>query len=153
MGKLGEGLKVKYEPIFPQAPVDMRFHYYETNAEGEQVLKIHEENFKLIQSIEELVEFGKTCEGKIIGFDTETTGLTYVKDHIVGFSLSVDSYSGVYVPIRHKIRITTKQKMDKLDENGNQVLTKTGRVSQTTVVTHEDLDCDENLNPKEALDA
>ena len=45
MGKLGEGLKVKYEPIFPQAPVDTRFHYYETNAEGEQVLKIHEENF------------------------------------------------------------------------------------------------------------
>lgn len=152
MSKLSDGLKVKYEPIFPQAPVDMKFHYYETNEDGEQILKIHEENFKLATSIDDLKEYLVKCEGKIIGFDTETTGLSYVKDHIVGFSLSVDRYSGIYVPIRHQIRQVIKTKIDKLDENGNQVLTKTGKVATTTKVTYEYQDTDENLDPKEALD-
>ena len=152
MTKLGEGLKIKYEPIYPQAPVDMTFHYYETNEAGEQVLKIHEENFKLISSIEELEEYIEKCKDKIIAFDTETTGLTYVKDHIVGFSISLDSYSGIYVPIRHQIRKSFKEKVDKLDENGNQILTKSGRVSTMTKVSYEYEDCAENLNPKEALD-
>ena len=152
MSKLSDGLKVKYEPIFPQAPVDMRFHYYETNEDGEQILKIHEENFELATSIDDLKKYLIKCEGKVIGFDTETTGLSYVKDHIVGFSLSVDRYSGIYVPIRHQLRRTIKTKIDKLDENGNQVLTKSGKVSTTTVVTYEYQDIDENLDPKEALD-
>ena len=152
MSKLSDGLKVKYEPIFPQAPVDMKFHYYETNEDGEQILKIHEENFKLAESIDDLKEYLLKCEGKIIGFDTETTGLSYVKDHIVGFSLSVDRYSGIYVPIRHQLRRTIKTKVDKLDENGNQILTKSGKVSTTTLVTYEYQDIDENLDPKEALD-
>ena len=152
MAKLGEGLKIKYEPIFPQAPVDMKFHYYETNEAGEQVLKIHEENFKLISSINELKEYITKCKDRIIAFDTETTGLTYVQDHIVGFSLSLDSYSGIYVPIRHQLRKSFKEKVDKLDENGNQILTKSGRVSTTTKVSYEYEDCPENLNPKEALD-
>ena len=59
MAKLSDGLRVKYEPIYPQAPVDMKFHYYETNEDGENILKIHEDNFKLIQSLGELEEFVK----------------------------------------------------------------------------------------------
>ena len=152
MAKLSDGLRVKYEPIYPQAPVDMKFHYYEMNEDGEQILKIHEENFKLIQDISELEEFVKKCEGRIIAFDTETTGLSYGKDHIVGFSASLDSYSGIYVPIRHQLRTSIKTKMDKLDENGNQILTKTGKVSTTTVVTYEYHDCPGNVNAKQALD-
>ena len=152
MAKLSDGLKVKYEPIFPQAPIDMKFHYYDTTENGEQILKIHEENFKLATSIEDLKEYLIKCEGKIIGFDTETTGLSYIKDHIVGFSLSVDRYSGIYVPIRHQLRRAIKTKIDKLDKNGNQVLTKSGKVSTTTVVTYEYQDIEENINAKEALD-
>lgn len=165
MAKLGDGLKFKYEPIFPQAPTDMKFHYYETtedvvgvNENGEpiveahQILKIREDKFKLILNIEELREFAKQCEGKTIGFDTETTGLSYGVDHIVGFSISLDRYSGIYVPIRHQLRRTIKTKMDKLDENGNQVLTPSGRVSTTTKVTYEYEDCPDNVNAKEALD-
>ena len=152
MAKLSDGLKVKYEPIFPQAPIDMKFHYYETDENGEQILKIHTEGFKLATSIDDLKEYITKCEGQIIGFDTETTGLSYKKDHIVGFSLSVDSYSGIYVPIRHQLRRTIKTKVDKLDKNGNQVLTKSGKVSTATVVTYEYQDIDENVNAKEALD-
>ena len=152
MSKLGEGLKIKYEPIFPQAPVDEKFHYYETNENGEQILKIREDNFKLIKSIEELKEFGIKCNGRIMAFDTETTGLSYGKDKIVGFSMSLDSYSGVYVPIRHQIKHITKEKIDKLDENGNQVLTKAGKVSTTTIKKETFEESKSNLNPKEALD-
>ena len=152
MAKLGDGLSVVYEPIYPQAPVDMKFHYYGTNENGENILKIHEENFKLIQNIEELKEYITKCKDKIIAFDTETTGLSYQKDHIVGFSLSLDSYSGIYVPIRHQLRQVIKEKVDKLDENGNQVLTKAGRVATTTKVTYAYEECPDNLNPKEALD-
>lgn len=152
MSKLGEGLKIKYEPIFPQAPVDEKFHYYETNENGEQILKIREDNFKLIKSIEELKEFGIKCNGRIMAFDTETTGLSYGKDKIVGFSMSLDSYSGVYIPIRHQIKHITKEKIDKLDENGNQVLTKAGKVSTTTIKKETFEESKSNLNPKEALD-
>ena len=45
-------------------------------------------DFRLIESIEELREYAKTCEGLRIAVDTETTGLTYQKDFIVGFSVS-----------------------------------------------------------------
>ncbi len=152
MSKLGEGLKIKYEPIFSQAPVDEKFHYYETNENGEQILKIREDNFKLIKSIEELKEFGIKCNGRIMAFDTETTGLSYGKDKIVGFSMSLDSYSGVYIPIRHQIKHITKEKIDKLDENGNQVLTKAGKVSTTTIKKETFEESKSNLNPKEALD-
>lgn len=152
MAGLGDGLLVQYEPIFPQAPVDMDFHYYETTEDGEQVLKIKTDGFVLAKSLDDLRPYVDLCKDKIIGFDTETTGLSYGEDHIVGFSLSVDSFTGIYVPIRHQTRIATKKKIDKLDANGNQILTKTGKVSTTTVTTYEYFDCEGNLDPKEALD-
>ena len=120
MAKLSDGLRVKYEPIYPQAPVDMKFHYYEVNEEGEQILKIHEENFKLVRTVDELKEFVKKCEGKTIAFDTENTGLSYGKDHIVGFSASLDSYSGIYVPIRHQLRTSIKTKIT--NKNGTKLI-------------------------------
>lgn len=152
MAKLGEGLEFKYESIIPEAPTDMKFHYWEEQEDGTRVLKTHTENFKLITNIEELKEYVEKCKDKKIAFDTETTGLTYGEDKIVGFSISLDRWSGFYVPIRHKIRHEVSEKVDKLDENGNQVLTKAGRVSRTTKVTVSYTDYEHNINPKEALD-
>ena len=152
MAKLGEGLKFKYEPILEQAPVDLTFHYYEENEDGTKELKIKTEGYKLIKSIDELKEYIELCKDKKIAFDTETTGLSYGKDKIVGFSLALDSHSGIYVPIRHQYRVAHKSKMDKVDENGNPILTKTGKVSTVTVTTYDYYDCDDNLDPKEALD-
>ena len=152
MPKLGEGLNFAYESILPEAPVDMRFHYWEEQDNGERVLKIHEENFKLITDLEDLKPYIDLCKDKIIAFDTETTGLTYGEDKIVGFSISLDAWSGFYVPIRHKVRHEVSEKVDKLDENGNQVLTKAGRVSRVTKTTVTYTDYEKNIDPKEALD-
>ena len=152
MAKLGEGLEFKYESVIPQAPIDMKFHYWEEQEDGTRVLKIHTENFKLVTDIEELKSYIEKCKDKKIAFDTETTGLTYGVDKIVGFSFSLDRWSGVYVPIRHKIRHEVNEKVDKLDENGNQILTKAGRVARITKTTVTYTDYEHNINPKEALD-
>ena len=152
MAKLGDGLKVKYEPIWPQAPVDMKFHYYEDLEDGTKVLRMHEENFKLISSVEELEEFAKHCEGKVIGFDTETTGLSYSIDKIVGFSISLDAYSGVYVPIRHKEQLFIEKEEQKVDKSGNLMFTKAGK-PLTKIVKETILkDSPANLDPKQSLD-
>lgn len=151
MGKLGEGLAFKYESIIPQVPDDMQFHYWDVIEDGTRVLKIKTDKFKLVTDLNELKAFMDTCEGKKVTFDTETTGLTYFGDKIVGFSLSLDRWSGIYVPIRHKIRHEVSEKVDKLDENGNQVLTKAGRVSRTTKVTVTYSDYENNVDPEKAL--
>ena len=39
MAKLGEGLEFKYESIIPQAPMDMKFHYWDELEDGTKVLK------------------------------------------------------------------------------------------------------------------
>ena len=152
MAKLGDGLKVKYEPIWPQAPLDMKFHYYEELEDGTKVLRMHEENFKLVSSVEELKEFAKHCEGKVIGFDTETTGLSYNTDKIVGFSISLDAYSGVYVPIRHKEQLFVEKEEQKVDKEGNLMFTKAGKpltkVIKETIIK----DSPANLDPKQSLD-
>ena len=152
MGKLGDGLLFKYESIIPEAPLDMKFHYWGENEQGERVLKIHEGNAKLITDIEELKTYIEKCKDKRIAFDTETTGLTYGEDKIVGFSIALDRWFGFYVPIRHKIKTEVSEMVDKLDENGNQVLTKAGRVSRVKKVTATYRDYDHNVDPKEALD-
>lgn len=152
MGKLGDGLLFKYETIIPQAPLDMKFHYWEENEQGEKVLKIHTENFKLVTDLEELRSYIEKCKDRRIAFDTETTGLTYGTDNIVGFSLSLDRWSGIYVPIRHKIRHEISEMVDKLDENGNQVLTKAGRVARTKSTTVTFSEYEHNADPKAALD-
>lgn len=152
MAKLGEGLKFKYQPIWEQAPTDMQFHYYETAEDGTKILKIHEENFKLISNIQELKEFGEKCRDKVIGFDTETTGLSYGIDKIVGFSLSLDSFSGVYVPIRHKEQLIIEKEENQVDENGAILYTKAGKAKTKKVKEIHLKESPENLDPKEALD-
>ena len=152
MAKLGEGLKFKYEPIWPQAPTDMRFHYYEELEDGTQVLRIHEENFKLVSSIEELKSYVEVFKDKTIGFDTETTGLTYGEDKIVGFSLSADRWSGIYVPIRHRERLEVTTEVPKLDKNGNKKVNKAGKVAVKKEITVTFQESDANLDPKQALD-
>ena len=152
MAKLGEGLEFKYESIIPQAPLDMKFHYWEEQEGGTKILKIHTENFKLIKNLEELKPWIEKCKDKKVAFDTETTGLTYGVDKIVGFSLSLDRWSGIYVPIRHRIKHEVVEMVDRLDENGNQILTKSGRVSRMKKVIATYTDYEGNLNPKEALD-
>ncbi len=152
MAKLGEGLEFKYESIIPQAPLDMKFHYWEEQEDGTKILKIHTDNFKLIKNLDELRPWTEKCKDKKVAFDTETTGLTYGEDKIVGFSLSLDRWSGIYVPIRHRIKHEVVEMVDRLDENGNQILTQSGRVSRMKKVTATYTDYEGNLDPKEALD-
>lgn len=146
-GNGGERITFKYQPVYPQAPMDMSYHYYD-----EGVLKIRPELFKLVESIEELKEFGEKCKGKIIGVDTETTGLSYFKDFIVGFSLCYEEGHAIYVPIRHQIRREDKVITVKVDEDGNPMLTKRGKPRTETVIKYTYFDHPANLDPKEALD-
>ena len=138
---------LKYKAVYPQAPIDMKYHYYDGD-----VLKIRPETSTLIKSIDELREYVNSCKGVKIAVDTETTGLTYDKDFVVGFSIAKDMYHGVYVPIRHQIRLTTKIKEIKRDAEGNPILTKTGKNSMHTVEYYDDRDNPLNLPAKEALD-
>lgn len=137
----------KYQPMIQQRPLDMKFHFYKEDGTLDII-----DNYKLITSIEELKEFGEKCKDKVIAVDTETTGLTYYEDKIVGFSISLDAYSGIYVPIRHKIRREEKVKEVKRDENGNILYTKAGKPRQQTVSKYTYFDQPENLPDKECLD-
>ena len=73
---------LKYKAVYPQAPIDMKYHYYDGD-----VLKIKPETSTLITSIEDLREYVNSCKGVTIAVDTETTGLTYGEDFVVGFSI------------------------------------------------------------------
>lgn len=139
---------VKYESVIPVGAPDTKFQVFNTEKGEYEFLA----DFKLIRSIDELKEYAKSCEGLRIAVDTETTGLTYQKDFIVGFSISKSAYDGVYVPIRHQIRLTTRVKEIKRDAEGNPILTKTGKNSMHTVEYYDDRDNPLNLPAKEALD-
>lgn len=54
--------------------------------------------------VRNLQELERICnvEKKIVGFDTETTGLTFFKDKVVGCSISFNGTSGFYIPLRHE---------------------------------------------------
>jgi len=56
---------------------------------------------KLITSLEELRELLDSAT--VFAYDSETTGLDYLKDRLVGFSFSVDGKVGYYVPLRHLV--------------------------------------------------
>ena len=114
-GQIKETEELKYESVIPVSAPDTKFQTFNTET---GTWDIHAD-FKLIESIEELKEYAKTCKGIKVAVDTETTGLTYKEDFIVGFSVSKSAYDGIYVPIRHQIRTVTKQKEVRLDENGN----------------------------------
>jgi hypothetical protein len=61
---------------------------------------------KLIDDIDILekvvARFSDNKKYPTVSFDTETTGLNFFKDKIVGFSFSYSPLHGFYVPIRHK---------------------------------------------------
>ena len=143
-----ESTELKYESVIPIGKPDTKFQTFNTET-GEW--DIHAD-FKLVEDIEELKEYAKTCEGLMVAVDTETTGLTYGKDVIVGFSVSKSAYDGIYVPIRHQVRHTKKVKQIKLDEEGKPLLTKTGKPRTHTVAEHTDVEYENNLDPKQALD-
>ena len=138
---------LKYKAVYPQAPIDMKYHYYDGD-----VLKIKPETSTLITSIEDLREYVNSCKGVTIAVDTETTGLTYGEDFVVGFSIAKDMYHGIYVPIRHQIKRIDKIDKPLLDENGNQLYTKAGkaRTKKTTETTI--FENPLNVDPKAALD-
>lgn len=140
--------ELRYESVIPVGAPDTKFQTFNTET---GTWDIHAD-FKLIESIEELREYAKTCQGIKVAVDTETTGLTYKEDFIVGFSVSKSAYDGIYVPIRHQIRTVTKKKEVRLDKDGNPILTKSGKPSQHTVEYYDDKDYPNNVNPKQALD-
>lgn len=54
--------------------------------------------------IKDIQELPVLFEGKtLFAFDTETTGLDYTRDRIVGYSFSFDGKVGYYVPLRHMV--------------------------------------------------
>ena len=112
----------KYVPVYPKAPMDMKYHYYDDG-----VLKVNPNLFELVTDLGRLEEIFKGWEGKKVAIDTETTGLTFFKDFMVGFSVSVDKDFGIYVPLRHQIKRVDEVEEDLVDENGNVLYTKRGK--------------------------
>lgn len=138
----------KYVPVYPQAPIDKKFHYVEDG-----VLKVNSKMFELVTDPARLKEIFDGWKGKQIAVDTETTGLTFFKDFIVGFSVAVDKDYAIYVPIRHQIRRTDKVKEFLVDkETGEVLLTKLGRKRTHTVEYYTDFDNPSNMDTKIALD-
>ena len=138
----------KYVPVYPQAPMDKKYHYYDGD-----VLKVNEDLCELVTDPKRLKEIFDSWEGKKIAIDTETTGLTFFQDFIVGFSVAADKDYGIYVPLRHQIRRTDKVKEVLTDpETGEPLLTKRGAKRTHTVEKHTDFDNPVNMDVKVALD-
>lgn len=138
----------KYVPVYKQAPMDMNYHYYDGD-----VLKVNDKMFEMVTDPKRLEEIFKGWEGKKIAIDTETTGLTFFKDFIVGFSVAADKDFGIYVPLRHQIRRVDKVKEYLIDEEtGEILLTKRGAKRTHTVEHYTDFDSPNNMDVKTALD-
>lgn len=124
---MGSKITGDYVHYFDPAPYDVYF----------------DQNFKpqLITTIEELQAIVENVQNKVVAVDTETTGLSYFKDRIVGISFSFDDTSGYYFPVRHRTKNVEIVQMPKLDENGNIVYNKNGTVKKgkkEKVVTYTD---------------
>lgn len=138
---------LKYTAVYPQAPMDMKYHYYDGD-----VLKIRPETSRLIRSVKELKEYAESCKGLKVAVDTETTGLSYHKDFIVGFSIAKDMYHGIYVPIRHQIKRVEEVEEVVLDKDGNPVTTKSGKTKTKKKKIETFFENPANLPAKECLD-
>ena len=78
----------------------------------------------LVTSLSQLEELCNVV-GKNVAIDTETTGLTFFKDKVVGLSFSFTSKDGYYVPLRHQYgNLPIKETMDLIQKlvNNNKVL-------------------------------
>lgn len=93
--------KEGYEHYFPEVPED--------------VTAFSKLKKRTVESIEELKNIIKENEEKsFVAWDTETTGLNYEVDRIVGFSFAFSSKEGWYVPIRHVLgnNLPVKESLD-----------------------------------------
>lgn len=137
----------KYVPVYPKAPMDMKYHYYDDG-----VLKVNPNMSELVTNLGRLEEIFKGWEGKKVAIDTETTGLTFFKDFIVGFSVAVDKDYGIYVPLRHQIKRVDEVEIDLTDENGNVLYTKRGKKRTKKVKKETFFEHPANVDVKGALD-
>lgn len=85
---MAENASFFYEPFFQKAFDDVNFIH---NFKGTLITEMDH----LAQVIEE------NKERKLAAVDTETNGLTFFVNQIVGFSFSFDDINGFYVPLRH----------------------------------------------------
>jgi len=70
---------------------------------------------KLLLDAKELFDIiDKIDKDAIVAFDTETTGLDYEKDHLVGFSFCFDEKEAYYVPFAHSY-LGVAEQIDKED--------------------------------------
>lgn len=137
----------KYVPVYQQAPIDMKFHYYDGD-----ILKVNPDMFEMVTDLGRLEEILKGWEGKKIAVDTETTGLTFFDDFIVGFSVAADKDYGIYVPLRHQIRRTETIEEDLRDEAGNVLYTKRGKKRTKKVTKETFFEYEKNVDVKKSLD-
>ena len=79
----------KYEHYYKPSPIDTTY--------SERLKAV------LIDDPEEAISLLASVKDQLISYDSETTGLDFNKDHIVGVSFSVDGESGYYLPFRHSI--------------------------------------------------
>jgi hypothetical protein len=86
MGRISDPLLF----FWPPSPPDLAYNNHfkatlvRTKAELDQVYELHSSK-------------------RIMAVDTETTGLSYFKDNIVGLSFGFDAYTGYYIPFRHLV--------------------------------------------------
>jgi DNA polymerase-1 len=59
------------------------------------------QNYEVVQDIGTVLNLLDHSNG-VIGWDTETTGLDWRRDRVVGESLSIDGHRGYYVPLLHQ---------------------------------------------------
>jgi len=141
----------KYIPAEPRAPFDYGFHT--KNKEG--TFKYHG-IYKMVNSIEELEKIRDLYKGKVVAVDTETTGLAFFQDYIVGFSLAISSSVTepvYYIPIRHKIKQeVNSKKVNKLDAEGNVEYTPAGRPRTTTVKEYSYYDSPYNIRDNKYIE-
>lgn len=80
-------------------------HYWKPAAPDPDFLK--KTTRTLVSSIEHLrsiaAQYKEVCTTQPLGFDTETTGLDWNNNQIVGFSFAYNTTDGFYVPLRHKV--------------------------------------------------
>lgn len=140
-------ISFKYVPNDAKAPLDTKFNVLKEDGTYEYVFKP-----ELMDSIEKLEQYRDIVKGKLIAWDTETTGLTYFEDYIVGFSLSTNENNGMYAPIRHEIKQIVKTEIPLVDENGNQLFTKAGKARTKKIDKINYYEEESNLDPKKSLD-
>ena len=142
------GVSFAYQPAEHRAAFDKTFHT--KNEDGSYT---YHGKYKLVTTLEELESIKNEYHNRVVAVDTETTGLTYFKDYIVGFSLAISSSVedvAYYIPIRHKIKKVSKsESVTKLDENGEIEYTPAGRVRKHTVKEYTYRNSPHNIKAKQ----